>query len=172
MEVLGIKTKEANLSNLVRIKVIPVSHVNRVRRLKSSNEYVLPSRPVRVKAGRIFYKFVTLPPFSNFNEPKKDTQAGVVYDQVVTVVLPGDSADVRYLLENLHEEKWIVAFQDSAGAKRLIGSKENPAIMSEDFSTAQPRGRKFEFRCTSAERAYFLESLEEGELESSLKDIP
>lgn len=159
MEALGRKSTAANLSNVVKIKVIPASDVNRVKRMENRTRHLLPEKSVRVKDGKVFYDFRTIPPLCNFSENKIDGDAGLMYSGVVKMFLPDDSAEIAYILENLHQEKFLVAFQESAGTFRLLGDNENPCILEEDFTTAGNRGRSFTFKCTATHRAYFVPSI-------------
>ena len=172
MEALGVKSKKANLSNIVKIKVVAASDVNRVLRSIHVSQHLLPEKSVRLKPGKNFFSFVTLPPLCTFSENKIDGDAGLLYSGVIKMFLPGDSAEIAFVLENLHEEKFLVAFQESAGTFRLLGDKENPCKLEEEFNNGGNRGRSFSFKCTAEHRAYFLPGINDNVLSWSMEAPP
>lgn len=170
MSILNTKISSSNLPNITRLKIIPVSQVTRIRRPASPTSHLLPLRPVRVKAGKIFLPLVTVPGYASFKESKVTDTAGVRYPIVIETFLPSDSAAIRAELLALADERFLVAFTDSNGISYLAGTKESPIIMVDDFSNAGDKGRKITFTCSPAKPAYILQSYAESSLTSSSPD--
>lgn len=94
-----------------------------------------------------------------FSEPAKDNPVGIYYEQQLILNYPGDDIDNLSSLYNLEDLGMIVKFTYDNGMSKIIGDKQNPAIMRCDFSTDGAKtGTSIKFTRKSPDRAFIFES--------------
>jgi hypothetical protein len=171
MQSLVQKILNSNLSNLTRVKAIGISDVRRLRLNTIAGSYVLKKWPVRTKGIAQFFSIITVPGMANMSESKIENEGGVSFATTVEMFLPNDSSDMRLDLEEYREEMYILATQDGNGVMRLVGTLETPCRLTEVFNTAGEKGRKFQFSCETLKRAYYLSSIKDADLVSTINDV-
>lgn len=164
MQALGVKTNSANMTGLLRVLAIESRFVNRILKPTDSERHVLPIRSIRVKEGGVMFPLVTVAGLAFFAENIVDGQNGKYYAHQVDIFLPGDSREVRSILDSNHDTTYILAILDSQNIAYLIGSKESPCKLSHPFSNSGNRGYNFSFSALSQRPAFVLPSIEGNHL--------
>ena len=165
MEALGVKSKNANLGNITRLKIIPVADVVRIKHrhrdgagniVKDSQK--LPGACLILKEGyRVFD--VSIPAgLANFKESPADGMPGFGYRQEISSMLPDDSHTIAGQLRQYKDGEWLLVFEDAAGEVRLMGTTDTPVLMAASFSTAGVKGRNLLFGSMSINPVYTLDS--------------
>ena len=170
MEALGKRPATSNLNNVARIKVIRASEVLRIREPRegdlnwdnmSMNK--LGMNAIRRKSGAEVWPIYTPPSKAGFVEVPEETEQGTLYRGVLTTFLPNDNAEIRQILQEEAETRFLVVFMDNDGYVRLLGTKKQPATMKKSFQTVE-KGWNLEFSCLSNGLCYYLPSWKDIEI--------
>jgi hypothetical protein len=177
MNVLAQKSTNANLGNVVRLKLVPASQVikikNRNRDVSGAivkDEHRLAGIPILCTEGYVTYPIVVPAGTTNYSERPADNLPEHAWVQEIAVQVPDDSPAMRGQLERYKDSEWLLIFEDSAGQVRLMGTKQTPVLMSYSFSTAGTKGRIINFSCTAKAPAYLLDSYADASLLTAVDD--
>lgn len=161
---LKTKSKDANLGNVIRLKLIPVADVVRIKNYNRdgstivTDEHRLKGDCLILKTGYRIYDVAVPAGVANFSESDFDGLPGCGYRQDIASVLPGDSYDIAGQLRNFKDGEWLLIFEDAGGDVRLMGTKTTPVLMTHSFSTSGTKARSLMFSSVSKEPAYYLDA--------------
>lgn len=163
MNTLAVKSTNANLPFITRMKLIPAEDVVRIRNRNRSgnvlvtNEHRIPGAALILKLGYRIFSVHVPAGVCNFVEDIADSLPGAGYRQEIASVYAGDSSTIRHDWWKYRDMECIVIFEDAAGDVRLMGTKETPASLQQTFATNGTRGRNFVFSAIAKAPAYYLD---------------
>lgn len=134
--------------------------------------YTYPDVPIRIlNHGDRFHKdieydntktlwtevYVT-PGTASFEEKEKENDAGVLYEQKLKFIYPGES-DTDSLSFAMVRRPVIVKIMFNAGLPKMFGCEENPAKFERLLKTSsKDSGSECMFSCLSSEPAWLINS--------------
>jgi len=99
---------------------------------------------------------------NSFQENNKETPNGDTFDMVLKGLLPGDSAHIRNLLDNMKHYRYVLLYRCrdyTINTYRLVGSKEYPLKLTSIFSSGEKagdmRGHSMTFSVTAPFKSRF-----------------
>lgn len=118
-------------------------------------------RVVTLNSNNDWKEIYFSPASAKYKEPKKQTKAGNLFNQLLSFKYPGEYADSITELEELDELPVVVRIEFNTGTIKLMGSIKIPAYFkSSGQSDAKSTGDLFQFYCNTNHRAYLVENTE------------
>lgn len=112
---------------------------------------------INFKSGFSWKEIKFSPGTADFVQNKKDTDAGILFEQKLQFSVPGDDSLNFEELTSIDQMPVVVKFEYSGGLVRLIGTKSIPAEFLDNYSSNRGSTKNiFEFFCKSTHRAYTL----------------
>jgi hypothetical protein len=107
------------------------------------------------KPGKDWVEIYKVPKNVNFDELPKKTDAGILYDQKLSLIFPGDDESNITDLGDLEIIPLVIKFEYDNKKSRFFGDANNSVKASAPYS-ADRGGYSIVFECTSRNRAYWL----------------
>lgn len=115
--------------------------------------------------GQTWLNIYFAPGSASFTEPKTDTPHGPLFNQLLKIRFPEDTADSIAELEKMDVLPVVIKIVYSDASEKLIGSPGNPAHQGSNFVTNSDQvADEITFMCAAQHRAYLLEEAVEGEV--------
>lgn len=103
------------------------------------------------------YQLYCTPESMDFSEKKEVTDAGMVYNTIVSGFTPGNNNDLQEALEYMETHKWAVIIQDGNGNFKVAGATSYPLRATGEIRTgkltSELYGCQFTFSGNALERA-------------------
>lgn len=102
--------------------------------------------------------FYHTPGTAFFKEPKKDTDAGLLYNQKLDFYYPGeDEGNIENFIN--FAKPVIIKIVYTSGQMKIIGDKENPVKIYDDLNIGDKSGRNINIEHESIDPAFWLEEV-------------
>lgn len=96
-----------------------------------------------------FFKGYSTLGTSRLKETSKRKEQGLYYDSEFVGYMPGDSAELALLFDDMLINRFVLAVKDAKGNIRLCGSMDNPMRFEVDYDSGQnpgdTKGRSYRF---------------------------
>jgi hypothetical protein len=143
--------KNDNLASRVcKIHIVPVSSVESVE-----TSFTDHSRTINLISGQSWEEVYGTPGSMKFEEPVDNSSSGQIFKQKVSCLFPGLDSDNPISFDNIGNKRYIVRITYNNGIMLVIGSIENPAMFSQNYTDEQG-GRALVWSCNSPEPAFIL----------------
>lgn len=90
-----------------------------------------------------------------FEEEQQEDPAGPFFNQKLEFPYPGEDYSTRINLDNLENQRYLVAITYNSGIRKLLGDLENPCTLKLGFSI-EKGGRIITFQRRSIEPAFLM----------------
>jgi hypothetical protein len=158
--------KGANIKNIVTMKIaknkIAVDQICKILYLPFSQVTFLPGsdrfhKKMLVKGGQLWNEIYFTPGTAEFEQKEKDDKGGILIEQTLKLVFPGQDQGNNLLLDALRIPS-IVLLKMVSGYYLVFGSPENPVRMLKDAKNTQKAfNSELALSCTASENAWELE---------------
>lgn len=103
---------------------------------------------VLLNPGKSWKEIYFTPGSAELGEKPKETEAGVLYEQTLRILFPGDGDANLAQLEQLQDRPLLIRIELSSGQTHLMGSAENGARLSRTLQlSAKATASQLEFSC-------------------------
>ena len=123
--------QESNLGSVLQFYFIPVTVIDYITIVDGE------VTTIGLPRGYVWPKGYGPLESMRFVEPGEDTANGVKYKPVFTCMVPKDSILNTKLFNKMRNQKYVVAYKDANGLKKLIGLKEEGLKFSAVLDTKQ-----------------------------------
>lgn len=151
---MAIKKNNNLHVQVCRVKVVPITDVASVT--MGSPSYM---RQVNLKEGASWIDLYHTPGSAEFTEKWKDTEAGMLFEQILRIQFPGLDETNRADLGMLERRGMLIGISiGEAGVKWLLmGSPDNGArLLSSISAGSKTPGILLEFTCMATQKAWWL----------------
>jgi hypothetical protein len=97
---------------------------------------------------------------ASFAEQKKQTEAGIIYEQTFSGIIPKDTPSMQEHVDYIERRKWLVIYLDQNGYYKLIGQIDSPLSFAGNLElppeTKGLNKMAFTFEGKTTRRAYFI----------------
>lgn len=131
-----------NLGGLTKVWAIP------------SDVYNLNGEDISISDETNVYSMYCSTNDLSFDEPRKESDAGIFYEPTVNGFVPGNDKDRLEAFEYIERRKWVILFKDGNGNYLAAGTREQPLHLTSQFSSGKDtvgrNGYSFAFtgKCT------------------------
>lgn len=112
-------------------------------------------KQVIFKPGNDWVEIYKVPKNVNFEESPKRSDAGILYDQKLSLMYPGDDETNITDIDALESKPLVVKFEYDNKKSRFFGDTDNTVKASAPYS-ADRGGSSIIFECSSRNRAFWL----------------
>jgi hypothetical protein len=153
-----VKNTEENFGALVGFQFVPVDDVISIP--EAVNKVI--TDPVVLKEDKTFYKGDKRLESASFEENPTQGRDGLEYSIKFSAFVPGDSADLKNLFEQMMHKRYLVLCNDANNKMRLLGTIENGLRFGYKFSinpkVSGGKGYEIVFNHKTTEPAPFYQS--------------
>jgi hypothetical protein len=111
-------------------------------------------KKVAFPEGSLWNEFYVTPDSAEFTETMKEQEHGMLFEQVLKFIYPGDSAMMALYIADLQKPMHIL-FHTSDGSYRLMGSSEIPAKLSLVKNIGAKSRQEITFSCIAQESLWW-----------------
>ena len=137
-----------NMGGLLKMWAVPLS------------DFSVNGETVTISTNDNIYQLYCSSDSLSFNEPSRQTEAGIHYDCKVSGFIPKDTEEVRVALAELEYRPYVIIFQDGNGNFKLCGTASYPLRLSASLHTGKQTsdraGYEIQFTGKTITRAVFV----------------